>query len=289
LIKILIELRYMETNKNNFEEFKIKAKNDTGLNLRIYRKDSFDKILVITHGYGEHQGYYVEFANYFSNRGYAVCTYDLHSHGLSEGKKGHVPSFELFLDDLDSILDFARKQVGGLPINLFGHSMGGSIVLNYLLRRSPDRIGKSVISSPWLKLAFEPPKLKLFLAQIGKNLFPSLVMKGELNPDDLSRNPEFVDRFINDPLTYDKISPGYFSTIREYGLHALSNASKLMYPILMSHGSDDNVTSSSASREFCDKCGDLCEYKLWEGYKHVVFSENDKDKIFDFYRSYLVS
>ena len=277
-------------NNNNFEEFKIKSTNETGLSLRLYKKDNdFDKILVITHGYGEHQGYYVEFANYFSNHGYAVCTYDLRSHGLSDGKKGHVSSFELFLDDLDRIIDFARKQVGELQINLFGHSMGGSIVLNYLLRRTLVGIDKSIISSPWLKLAFEPPKLKLFLANIGKNLFPSLVMKGELNPDDLSRNSEFVARFIDDPLTYDKISPGYFSTIREYGQYALSKANKLKYPILMSHGSDDNVTSSSASRAFCGNCGNMCEYKLWEGYKHVVFSENDMDKIFEFYMNYLVS
>ncbi len=276
--------------ENNIMEYKIKSKDGVLLNLKIYRKgDKYDKLLVITHGYGEHQGYYVDFANYFSAKGFAVCTYDLRSHGNSDGKRGHVPSFELFLDDLGNVIEFANKEFGNIPVYLFGHSMGGSIVLNYLLRSSQENIVNTVISSPWLKLAFEPPKFKLLLAKIGKKLFPAFVMKGELDPESLSRDSEFVSRFIEDPLTYDKISPGYFSTIREYGLFALANAKKLKYPILMSHGSDDNVTSSDASKLFCKNVGDLCQYKLWNDYKHVVFSEKDKNLIFDYYYDYLVS
>ena len=280
----------MGKNNDSFSNYKIKSNNGAELSLSVYKSDNdFDKILILTHGYGEHQGYYEDFARYFLNKGFAICTYDLRSHGMSDGKQGHVPSFELFLDDLDEIIDFGQKQLGDLPLYLFGHSMGGSIVLNYLLRRKPENINKAIISSPWLKLAFEPPKLKLILANIGKKLFPSLVMKGELDPYSLSRNPDFVSRFINDPLTYDKISPGYFSTIREYGLYALANANKLRNKVLMSHGSDDKVTSSQASKEFCENTGEYCTYKLWEGYKHVVFSEKDMNTVFEYYYDYLVS
>jgi len=280
----------MNKNSDFCKSYGIKSKGDINLSLKIYKSDEgFDKILVITHGYGEHQGYYVDFAKYFMKKGFAVCAYDLRSHGKSGGKQGHVPSFELFLDDLENIIGFAQNQLGTLPVYLFGHSMGGSIVLNYLLRRTPENVKKAIISSPWLKLAFEPPKLKLILANIGKKLFPSLVMKGELDPYSLSGNPDFVSRFINDPLTYDKISPGYFSTIREYGLYALANANKLRHNILMSHGSDDKVTSSQASKEFCENAGEFCKYKLWKGYKHVVFSENDKNTVFEYYYDYLVS
>ncbi|HHH52424.1 MAG TPA: alpha/beta hydrolase [Bacteroidetes bacterium] len=246
-------------------------------------------ILVITHGYGEHSGYYEDFSDYFASKGFVTAYYDLRSYGLSEGKRGHVPSFDLFLDDLDNIISYVKGKFENIPIFLFGHSMGGSIVLNYLLKRNSNNISKAIISSPWLKLAFEPPRSKLLLARIGKILFPSFAIKGELKIEHLSRDEKFRKRYEHDSLTYDLISPMYYFEIREAGLWALSNAKKLKTPILISHGDDDKVTSMKASKEFCDKAGEMCTFKKWEnGYRHVVFSENDKDKIFEFFYAYLV-
>lgn len=271
-------------------EFIIQAKNKTKINLNIWDRGENDKkMLVITHGYGEHKGYYKDFAKYFVNKGFIVCTYDLRSHGLSEGKRGHVSPFDLFLDDFEMILVFLRKTKGELPLYLFGHSMGGSIVINYLLNRKPKNIVKTIISSPWLKLAFEPPKFKLLLAKIGLILFPNFPIKGELNIDNLSRDLDFKREFKDDPLTYDLISPAYFFAIRNAGVFALENASEMNYSLLISHGDDDRITSIKASKLFCSNSGKNCHFKKWNGgYKHVVYSENDKLDIFSYFHSYLV-
>ncbi len=271
-------------------EFIIQVRDQSKINLNIWdRGENNKKMLIITHGYGEHQGYYRDFANYFANKGFIVCTYDLRSHGLSEGKRGHVSPFELFLDDFEMIIAFLKKTKGELPLYLFGHSMGGSIVINYLLNRKPKNIVKTIISSPWLKLAFEAPKFKLLLAKIGKALFPNFPIKGELDIYNLSRNIDFKNTFKNDPLTYDLISSAYFFAIRNAGIFALDNASKFDYDLLMSHGDDDRITSIEASKSFCAKVGSKCTFKEWSGgYKHVVFSENDKLDIFNYFHSYLV-
>jgi len=260
------------------------------LNLNLYNPNKKIKsILIFTHGYGEHSGYYDDFATFFAKKGVFCVSYDLRSHGLSEGKRGHVSDFELFIDDLQNVINYSKGVVKNKDVYLFGHSLGGSIVLNFLLRRDANEIKKGIVSSPWLKLAFEPPKSKLIMARIGKALFPSFVMKGELNIDHLSRNSDFKKRFEQDPLTYDLISPGYYFEIYDAGIWALNNADKLRTPVLMSHGDDDKVTSMNASKEFCKKAGKFCLFKNWEnGYRHVVFSENDKDMIFDYFYSYLV-
>ena len=258
------------------------------INVNLYSPENKPKgLLIITHGYGEHSGYYKEFVSFFNKKDFAVATYDLRSHGLSEGKRGHVPEFEYFLDDLQNVINFSTGIYKDIPVYLFGHSLGGSIVLNFLLRRKPENIKKAIISSPWLKLAFEPPKSKLILAKIGKALFPSFVMKGELNIDHLSRDENFKKRFDEDPLTYDLISPKYYFEIRDAGIWALENADKLKIPVLISHGDDDSVTSIVASKEFCSKVSNLCKFKEWEnGYRHVVFSEKDKTNIFDYFFAY---
>jgi len=271
------------------ENFQIKSTNDILLDLTIYgERSDVDKLLLITHGYGEHQGYYKEFAEYFIDKGYNVCTYDLRSHGRSGGKRGHVPLFDLFLDDIESIIGFIQKEFNPKTIDMFGHSMGGSIVLNYLYKRDTKNINKIVISSPWLKLAFEPPKFKLFLAKVGKMLFPSVPLKGELDTKNLSRDQDFINRFDTDSDTYDKISPAYFFEIRNAGLFVLENESKIDLPILITHGSDDKITSYDASKVYCES-NENCIFKNWSGYKHVVFSEKDKDLIFEYYYNFLES
>ena len=259
------------------------------LNMKIYDSKKMSlNTLIITHGYGEHSAYYDEFAEYFSNQGFNVITYDLRSHGLSEGRRGDVPDFEFFLKDLQIVIDEAERMNGNNKIALFGHSLGGSIVLNFLIKNPGSEIMKAVISSPWLKLAFDPPVFKKILAKIGKVLFPSLVIKGELNIENLSRDQRFIDRFKNDVLTYDKISARYYDSIVKSGLFVLDNAHKLTIPVLVSHGDDDKITSYSASKGFCETSGAM--FKSWDGgYRHVVFSESNKNDIFKYYHEYLAT
>ncbi|MGE5355872.1 MAG: lysophospholipase [Deltaproteobacteria bacterium] len=273
----------------NFSNEIISGTENIKLNVRYYNdKINSDKTLIVTHGYGEHQEYYIDLANYFINNGFAVVTYDLRAHGLSEGRRGDVADFQFFVKDLEIIITESAKKNPQNRIYLFGHSMGGSIVLNYLLRHKNRFIEKAVITSPWLKLAFEPPVLKRFLAKTGKFLFPSLVIKGELDIDHLSRDNDFKIRFEKDPLTYDKISARYYHSIVDEGLFALENASHLDIPVLICHGDDDKITSFEASRKFSHDAG--AEFKSFEGgYRHVIFSESDKEAIFTYIMKYLVS
>jgi acylglycerol lipase len=271
----------------SFQSIIIKTQDDLELNIRQYGNvRNSKKSLIITHGYGEHQGYYSEFADFFSENDFLVLTYDLRSHGLSEGRRGDVADFSFFLDDLRVIVSYAGSIKQDNEIYLFGHSLGGSIVLNFLLRFPHLKIKKAIVSSPWLKLAFDPPFYKLAMAKLGKLFFPSLVIKGELRTADLSRDNKFVEKFDIDTLTYDKISSRYYFSIRDAGLFALENASGLKTRVLISHGDDDKVTSYEASKQFCENS--MADFKSWDGgYRHVVFSENDKKDIFNYYLGYL--
>ena len=272
---------------NKFESNYISTTDNLKLNFRIYGEvQNTNKVFIVSHGYGEHQGFYSDFADFFSDNGFLVITYDLRSHGLSEGRRGDVADFDLFLTDLNVIVNYAKNLKSDMQIFLFGHSLGGTIVINYLIRFNDFKISKAIVSSPWLKLAFDPPFYKLLLAKIGKLLFPSLVIKGELNTADLSRDTEFINKFENDAFTYDKISSRYYFSILNAGLYAMENASKIKIPVLVSHGDDDKVVSYEASKQFCLNSG--AEFKSWDGgYKHVVFSEKDKKDIFAYYLGYL--
>ena len=274
---------------NNFDSFFLIVGNDVKLNIRQYGDVcNSGKTLIVTHGYGEHQAYYEDMAEYFAYKGFCVVTYDLRSHGLSDGKRGYVSDFALFLDDLDHVIRYYSGIKPESDFYLFGHSLGGSIVLNYLLQYKNDRVSKAVVSSPWLKLAFEPPYFKKLLANIGNAWFPSLVIKGELVTNYLSRDSGFVRRFEDDSMTYDRISPAYYVSTVAAGLNAIKKAAMLKTPVLISHGDDDRITSRMSSEEFCSAAAGIASFKVWEGgYRHVVFSESDKEDIFGYYLKYL--
>jgi alpha-beta hydrolase superfamily lysophospholipase len=47
--------------------------------------------------------------------------------------------------------------------------MGGNLTLNYLIRRQPE-LSAAIVTSPYLKLAFEPPEWKVILGKLSAGL-----------------------------------------------------------------------------------------------------------------------
>ncbi|GAI48184.1 unnamed protein product, partial [marine sediment metagenome] len=62
----------------------------------------------------------------------------------------------------------------------YGHSLGGNLILNYVLRRQPKLKGV-IVTGPWLRLAFEPPRFRIILAQITNYIWPSFSQKSGLD------------------------------------------------------------------------------------------------------------
>ncbi len=112
-------------------------------------------ILALVHGLGDYSGCFARMIDYFSNAGYHVAAIDLHGNGAAGGVRGDIADFTLFYDDIDLLLQQARAQFGDLPTVLYGHSLGGNLVLNESLRRKPN-VAAVVASAPWLKLKSQP-------------------------------------------------------------------------------------------------------------------------------------
>ena len=104
--------------------------------------------IVLVHGHGEHVGRYEHVGAALTGGGYALLGFDLRGHGRSGGPRGHTPSYEAYMDDIAAFLAQAGERHPGLPRFLYGHSLGGNLVLNYVLRRRPDLTGV-IVTGPW--------------------------------------------------------------------------------------------------------------------------------------------
>lgn len=154
---------------------------------------------------------------------------------------------------------------------MFGHSMGGNVVANFVIRRKPQLSGV-VLSSPWLKLAFNPPFFKMILAKLVVNIFPSLRQKSTLKINYISHDPEVLKAYDEDELVHSYITPRFFLETSKAGEYALKHAEEFQLPLYLYHGTEDHITSYSASVKF-SKLVTGCQFKSWEGCYHEVHNE----------------
>ena len=238
-------------------------------------------LICLLHGFGEHSGRYPLFAEYVTHAGYSLFNFDLRGHGRSGGKRGHTPSVDALMDDIGIFLDKAEERFPALPRFLYGHSFGGSLVLNYALRRRP-KIRGAVASGPLLRLALKLPPFTVTVARIMNLVWPSLVVNTKKDGSAVSRDPEVNRGYEDDPLVHNSASGRTFVCIRQAGEWAIGHASELNIPTLIMHGSKDKFTSVEASREFAGRCGKNCTLKIWEGLYHELHSEPEKDEVFKY-------
>jgi len=232
-------------------------------------------VVALVHGLGEHVARYAPIGEAFVEAGFALIGFDLRGHGRSGGPRGHTPSFEASMDDIGVLLNKVRARHRRLPIFLYGHSLGGSLVLNYALRRAP-KIHGVIATSPWLRAAFEPPAWKVLLARILDPIAPSYSQKWGLESAALSQNPLEVDAYDRDPLNHGLISARSFLVFTEAGRWALQHASEFPLPLLLMHGTADRITSWEASHEFAARLGRKVTWRSWEGSYHELHNENER-------------
>ena len=236
-------------------------------------------VVGLVHGLGEHSGRYLHFADYLNNAGYGLVAIDLRGHGHSDGRRGHTPSYEAFMDDLGLLNRTIEERFPGDSIFIYGHSMGGNLALNYVLRRQPSIKGV-VVTGPWLKLAFEPPTVQKLLAKGVGAIWPGFTQKNQLDPSQLSHEPHIGDTSDKDTLAHNLISARLFTVIHQAGEWALVHAAEFLPPLLLMHGSEDTVTSSQASQIFAGKVHS-CEMKIWDGLYHELHNEPEYKEVFE--------
>jgi alpha-beta hydrolase superfamily lysophospholipase len=262
-------------------DFSIKLSNGQILNGIIMSPGEFSKaVIILVHGLGEHVHRYLYWAELFKKEEIGFLGVDLPGHGRSEGRRGNIKNYALTREMLDILLKNCNHIFPGSPVFIYGHSLGGGIVLDYLLKSNP-KIKGAIVTSPWLRLSFEPSKGKMAIASLMKYILPGLVQPSGLNVNHISHDESVVAKYKNDPLVHGNISVALFSGAMSAAESSLASASDLRVPTLLLHGNDDLITSPDGSREFAGKTK-LVELKIWDKGYHELHNEPFKDDVFKY-------
>ena len=209
---------------------------DTGATLALWTQDAAEPVkgvVHVSHGLAEHAGRYARFADALSKAGYAVYAEDHRGHGATTAPDAPAGMFAMedgwnkVLADKAFVNDYIRRQHPGLPVILFGHSLGGTLAFSYALRRAETIDGLAVWNSTTNTNALQSV-LKVILST--ERLFrgkkaPSVVdaltfgqwSKAFKPPrtdfDWLSHDEAEVDKYVADPLCGWRICNGLWGDI----------------------------------------------------------------------------
>ncbi len=261
-------------------ESRFRGAGDRSLLRRSWLAPEPERALVMVHGLAEHSGRYDQLGAWFARRGCAVLAYDQRGHGESAGRRGHVRSFDDLLDDLAIFLELVRSEHPALPLFLAGHSMGGLVVTAFVRERHPDLIAV-VVSGATLALPASFSSGKIVAVRLLRRLLPRLALDAGLDPAGLSRDPEVMRRYVDDPLVFSRVTVSMAVEMLSAMERSARGGAAVALPMLLLHGAEDPICLPSGSTSFRDSLlGPGHELRIYPGLRHEIFNEPEREEIF---------
>ncbi|KAL3806519.1 hypothetical protein ACHAXA_002561 [Cyclostephanos tholiformis] len=251
-------------------------------------------MLVLVHGVGEHccRPGYVSLFESLSDAGVDVYGLDHHGHGRSDGSpRGYAEKFDHYVDDVLEYVRLCRaKYVGDAtttatstttppPLILMGQSMGGLVSVMAALRLGSDDVSGLVLTGPALGVDMNVVlRVQKLVSPAIDRLLPRAKIVDAVRPVDLSRNPNAVRSYVEDPLVLKGRLVARTAIGIDRAFDVVRNRrTELSCPMLILHGTADVVTSPGASLDFFRNVRSTNKrYLRLVDYKHEIF-EDDPD------------
>lgn len=244
--------------------------------------------ITLVHGFGDHGGRFDGMATSLASYGLAVTAIDLIGHGRSPGRRGVIDSYEQLIDEVDMSVELSKRNWPKVPHFVFGQSMGGNLVINWMLRRSESARGilGAILGAPLLKAKSMPKEKYMRAGRWLADLLPNFRVPTPTKVQWLCGQPRAQDAYLRDQLVHRTMSLRLATSLVDSGLWAMDNAQHLQVPSLLVHGSEDRLTCPWASQEFAKRAGSQAEFMLLEGCRHELHEEAPREFLFETFASW---
>ncbi|WP_368488876.1 lysophospholipase [Clostridium sp. BJN0013] len=257
----------------NHLEGKFNTFDDTEL---FYTKDIVDSaraVVVIVHGLCEHSGRYEYFTEQLNHFKYTVYRFDNRGHGKSGGERGYVEDFQYFFKDTDRVVNMALEENKGLPVFMFGHSMGGFITVGYGIKYR-DKLKGQILSGA---AVLEPPAFKSlkennYFEKNPREKSPNLLVKF------MCRDTAVIEDYNNDPLVLREINIKLLGESFIKGSKWIGeNIKGYEYPCLILNGEKDKIVKKEEAKWLFDNISSRDKsIEIYPECYHEILSEKDE-------------
>ncbi|TFB13803.1 alpha/beta hydrolase [Filobacillus milosensis] len=237
-------------------------------------------VVVAIHGAFEHAGRYEWLFSRINFHGYHVVAGDLPGQGTTPGRRGHIQSFQQYLDTVLSWFEKAKEY--DLPIFLLGHSMGGLIAIRTMQKTDVYKdIDGVILSSPALGMKNGLARPVYYLSKVLNVATPGMRFKTGVRSEIATRNEGYNAHDVSDPLFLRKVSVRWYHEFEK----AIAAAFKELadypdIPTLLLQGGDDHLVDIDAVKEWFNKI-DVSEkmIKIYEEFYHEIFNEPEREDV----------
>ncbi len=265
-------------------------------------------IVQFAHGMAEHKERYFGFMEYLAEAGYASIINDHRGHGASVKNLEDLGYFyddttTYIIKDTVQLTKYIKERIPGVPVCLFGHSMGSIVVREYLKENDKEidklvacgapgknpaaGIAKFLINFQTKKHGDRYRSPLMYNLSVGG--YAKAIPNAETECDWLTVNKENVKAYIEDPLCgfqftlngYKNLIGLLASIFERYGWKV---ANKNL-PIHFIAGSEDPVIGGEgnwlASQNFLLNMGyNNVTCKLYKGLRHEILLEDSKEEVY---------
>lgn len=238
--------------------------------------------LLLHPGYGEHGAHMEPVALHLVRQGYFVAALDARGHGCSAGQRGHIEHFDCYLEDLATLhVRLSAAHPGLTDFFVLGHSLGGLIVLNYAASPALPLRGV-VVTNPLLGLRVHVPSYKKVMAQLLSSMWPTFSLWNELLPEHMSRDPQEVQRYRDDPLMTKKASARWFMETTRVTDESLRDLpSRLQLPVMFMLSTRDPVVDFQRGQRLYDTLTTPRKtLHIFEGGYHEIFADLEREEAY---------
>jgi alpha-beta hydrolase superfamily lysophospholipase len=258
--------------------------------------------VVVVHGASEHSGRYARLAGVLTGEGYAVHALDLRGHGATAASTGKgcigPRGMAGVLDDVGELVALAAADLGDRPVVLFGHSMGSLIVQAFVEQRehdvaayalsgtmgpseAPDELVQGIRQAVDAGMADQPLDL---LGGLNAAFEPA-----RTDYEWLSRDPDEVDAYIEDPLCGGDVplTYGYVAAILETTASVMVPQGIALIPkhmpVLLLTGEADPASNGAAQVRALEtqlrQAGLDVTAIYYADARHEVLNETNRDEV----------
>lgn len=265
-------------------------------------------VIQLSHGMCEYIGRYRYLIDYFTARGFVVAGNDHLGHGASASPEEHghfadKNGYRCLLSDLKAMNATLHQRYPGLPVILYGHSMG-SFLARWYAELWPDTIQALILSGT---MGPSPRnRLGLILASVmaavaGQHYHSRLIVHAQTGayckriPDAVSRSawmssdPAVVQAFDADPQCQFTFTAAAYRDLLTVLTHVSSRkwaqAMPKQLPVLLVSGTEDPVGEyGDGVRAVYAMLGDAgmedLTCNIYEGGRHEMHNERNRAQVF---------
>jgi lysophospholipase len=235
--------------------------------------------VIVIHGVRDHASRYAALADSLAAQGLAVYAQDHRGHGYSGGPRQRFDSIEQLVNDVNLAVEEAKKRHPGVPIFLYGHSMGGLVATYYALEHG-EQLRGVVLSGAALKLQPTVSGGQKVAVRIFGSILPGLPAQ-PIDDTEFVREPAAQKELAEDPLIDHSNLPARSAKAALTAIEGLEKRmEEVKVPLLILHGQADKATSVEGSRELAARAGSTDKtLRLYENVYHDLMHEPERDAI----------